>query len=244
MSAPQSPSTYIPFSDPALQVFEPTVVTPTVILPPDEFGRANVTVVQQDQRVNNKYTVTTNVPGGNVGEVQLNAGSTFAGSTGLTFDTGTSSLSVSGIVYGGEVWTDTLSYANGDPWSSGTGTSGYSGYSGYNGSALQAIVSKGIVSQYFPDFGGESMLQVDAAVATVFEYDVDASFDLTNVLNRVPGTTVILLLTQVTTGGWVMSTPGLSIVFAGGESTLSTAAGTLDQLTLFYTGFPIRCHSD
>ena len=43
--ATQSPRTFIPISDPALEVF-----VPTVELPPTGFGTANVTVVQIDQR--------------------------------------------------------------------------------------------------------------------------------------------------------------------------------------------------
>ena len=130
--ATQSPRTFIPMSDPALQVFEPTVV-----LPPQGFGTANVTVVEQDQRSYTEYKVTnvTNAPGGAAAEVQFNTGTSFGGDSGLTYDAATDSLTVTGVVYAGEVWTDTLNYANGDPWTGGTGTSGYSGISGTNGAA-------------------------------------------------------------------------------------------------------------
>ena len=130
--ATQSPRTFIPMSDPALQVFEPTVV-----LPPQGFGTANVTVVEQDQRSYTEYKVTnvTNAPGGTAAEVQFNTGTSFGGDSGLTYDAATDSLTVTGVVYAGEVWTDTLNYANGDPWTGGTGTSGYSGISGTNGAA-------------------------------------------------------------------------------------------------------------
>ena len=130
--ATQSPRTFIPMSDPALQVFEPTVV-----LPPQGFGTANVTVVEQDQRSYTEYKVTnvTNAPGGTAAEVQFNTGTSFGGDSGLTYDAATDSLTVTGVVYAGEVWTDTLNYANGDPWTGGTGTSGYSRISGTNGAA-------------------------------------------------------------------------------------------------------------
>ena len=139
--ATQSPKTFIPISDPALQVFEPTVIQP-----PQGFGTANVTVVEQDQRSYTEYKVTnvTNNPGGNIEEVQFNNGTSFAGDSGLTYDAATDSLTVTGVVFAGEVWSDTLNYANGNPWTGVAGTSGYSGlngtigasgYSGLNGIA-------------------------------------------------------------------------------------------------------------
>ena len=240
--ATQSPRTFIPMSDPALQVFEPTV-----ILPPQGFGTANVTVVEQDQRSYTEYKVTnvTNAPGGTAAEVQFNTGTSFGGDSGLTYDAATDSLTVTGVVYAGEVWTDTLNYANGDPWTGGTGTSGYSGYSGingdpgtsgysgYSGTAGGGAVfyTAGIVSQYFQ--GGEPFLQPDLTLGTVIEYTVDASFDL-NMSGMTPGQTVILLFTQDATGGWVMST--FNMLFPGGVAALSVAPFALDQLTILYTG--------
>ena len=96
--ATQSPKTFIPISDPALQVFEPTV-----ILPPQGFGTANVTVVEVDQRTTNTYKVTNvqNNPGGTVAEVQFNNGGSFAGDSGFTYDAATDSLQVTGNVTGG-----------------------------------------------------------------------------------------------------------------------------------------------
>ncbi len=129
--ATQSPQTFIPISDPALQVFEPTV-----ILPPQGYGTANVTIVEIDQRVTTNYAVTNiqNVPGGTDGEIQFNSGAGFGGDSGLTYDSGTDVLSVGGNVLAGAIFTDNLMYANGDPWPSGSdGTSGYSGLSGING---------------------------------------------------------------------------------------------------------------
>jgi hypothetical protein len=130
--ATQSSRTFIPISDPALQVFEPTVIQP-----PQGFGTANVTVVEQDQRSYTEYKVTnvTNNPGGNIEEVQFNNGTSFAGDSGLTYDAATDSLTVTGVVFAGEVWSDTLNYANGNPWTGVAGTSGYSGINGATGTS-------------------------------------------------------------------------------------------------------------
>ena len=96
--ATQSPNTFIPISDPALSVFEPTI-----IYPPQGFGTANVTVVEVDQRTTNTYKVTNvqNNPGGTVAEVQFNNGGSFAGDSGFTYDAATDSLQVTGNVTGG-----------------------------------------------------------------------------------------------------------------------------------------------
>ena len=128
--ATQSPSTFIPFSDPALQVYEPTV-----LLPPQGFGTSNVTVVQIDQRsftIKNIDNIVNN-PGGNTADVQFNAGGTFTGDAGFTYNAETDSLVVTGNIFAGAVWTDTLKYANGDPWTNNMGTSGYSGTNGASG---------------------------------------------------------------------------------------------------------------
>ena len=92
--ATQSPSTFIPMSDPALQVFEPTAV-----LLPQGFGSANVTVVEIDQRSYKDYRVTnvTNNPGGNVDEVQFNTGTSFGGDNGLTYNATTDTMSTGNI---------------------------------------------------------------------------------------------------------------------------------------------------
>jgi hypothetical protein len=129
--ATQSPQTFIPISDPALQVFEPTV-----ILPAAGYGTANITIVEIDQRTTSTYNVTnvTNRPGGNIDQVQFSNGSTFGGDSGLTYDPDTDSLTISGNVLAGVVLTDTLKYANGDPYIGIIGASGYSGISGTNGS--------------------------------------------------------------------------------------------------------------
>ena len=130
--ATQSPSTFIPFSDPALQVYEPTV-----LLPPQGFGTSNVTVVQVDQRsftIKNIDNIVNN-PGGNTSDVQFNAGGTFTGDAGFTYDPETDSLTVYGDIFTGAVWTDSLRYANGDPWTNNMGTSGYSGSNGIDGAS-------------------------------------------------------------------------------------------------------------
>jgi hypothetical protein len=96
--ATQSPQTFIPIADPALQVFEPTVV-----LPPQGFGTANVTVVEIDQRTTNTYKVNNivNSPGGTVAQVQYNNGGVFGGDAEFTYNAVTNSLQVTGNVTSG-----------------------------------------------------------------------------------------------------------------------------------------------
>lgn len=106
--AKQSFRTIIPASDPALEVFTPTVQE---ILPTE----AGIYVTQIDQRVTNTYKVTavTNEPGGEETQVQFKSNNEFAGDAGFTYNAQTDSAILTGSITVGGIYTDHLLFANG-----------------------------------------------------------------------------------------------------------------------------------
>lgn len=109
---PQQPAqTFIPLTDPALQVFVPT--TQTISQSPYE-AAATVNITQIDQRSTQTYKI--NNPGGAATQVQVNVDGKFVGDSGMTFNTETDSLAITGAVTAGSIFTDTLKYANGTTW--------------------------------------------------------------------------------------------------------------------------------
>jgi hypothetical protein len=76
--------------------------------------------------------LNTSLPvGGNVTEVQFNSNNQVAGDSGLTYNSATDSLTVSGNLTAGAVKTNSLLYANGSAWTLGSGTYGNSNVAAY-----------------------------------------------------------------------------------------------------------------
>lgn len=82
-------------------------------------------ITNTQQYVTNIITDGQTNAAGNTTEVQFNSGSGFAADSGLTYDAGTDSLTVTGNVSAGNVRTDNLLYANGVAWEMGSGGSSY-----------------------------------------------------------------------------------------------------------------------
>lgn len=101
--ATQNPNTYIAVtSDPALAKYaeQLSTVSPNAqVVVLEVFETVYSTVVQNTTSVNN--TTYTNNPGGTNSEIQFNSGGAFAGDSGLTYNAGTDSLTVTGTVSAG-----------------------------------------------------------------------------------------------------------------------------------------------
>ena len=101
--ATQNPSTYISLSaDPALAVFAsqlPVIPSTAQVVVIELYETVKNTTVFTTEVVNN----ITNNPGGSSTQVQYNTGSAFGGDTGLTFNSSTKALTVTGNVNAGNV---------------------------------------------------------------------------------------------------------------------------------------------
>jgi hypothetical protein len=76
-------------------------------------------------------------------------------------------------------------------------------------------------------------LTPDAATATIYEYTLNGNITINSLGNAVSGTSMTVVLTQDGTGGRTLTS---TMKFAGNVKTLSTAANSIDILTIFYTG--------
>lgn len=68
---------------------------------------------------------------------------------------------------------------------------------------------------------------------TVFKYTANSNFSMNTLTNAVAGSCATLVITQDGTGSRILSS---TMKFAGGLKTLSTAAGSIDIITVFYDG--------
>ena len=80
---------------------------------------------------------------------------------------------------------------------------------------------------------GATTITPNASLGSIYTYTATDDFTLNALSNAVAGTNMTLIITQDGTGGWLMSS---SMLFAGGNSTLSTGAGAVDIMRVFYSG--------
>ena len=145
------------------------------------------------------------------------------------------------------------------------GPTGYSGYSGYSGAvagtntqvqfnnsstfggasgltydlATSSTAADNLLLKAYSETvvtggaTGATTITPNASLGSIYTYTATGDFTLDALLNVVAGTNMTLIITQDGTGGWVMSS---SMLFAGGNSTLSTAAGAVDIMKVFYSG--------
>jgi hypothetical protein len=73
----------------------------------------------------------------------------------------------------------------------------------------------------------------DFNAASIFKYTADQNFTFNGFTNAVAGKNAIVIITQDATGGRVMTS---TMKFAGGFKVLSTAAGSMDTIAVFYDG--------
>lgn len=73
----------------------------------------------------------------------------------------------------------------------------------------------------------------DVASGTIFKYTLTGDITLNSLTNSVAGSGCTLILTQDGTGSRTLTS---TMLFLGGTKTLSTAAGSVDIVSVFYDG--------
>ena len=76
-------------------------------------------------------------------------------------------------------------------------------------------------------------LTPDAAAGTIFNYTLTGNITLSSLSNAVAGTSMTIILTQDATGNRTLTS---TMKFAGASKTLSTAANSIDIMSVFYDG--------
>lgn len=80
---------------------------------------------------------------------------------------------------------------------------------------------------------GTATISPNVASGTIFNYTLTGSITINALTNAVAGSGCTLILTQDATGGRTLSS---TMKFLGGTKTLSTAAGAIDIMSVFYDG--------
>lgn len=80
---------------------------------------------------------------------------------------------------------------------------------------------------------GATTISPDASVGTIYKYTATGNFTLNGLNNAVAGTSMTIIITQDATGSRTLSS---TMKFAGGSKTLSTAANSIDVISVFYDG--------
>ena len=80
---------------------------------------------------------------------------------------------------------------------------------------------------------GAATITPNAAAGTIFNYSLTGNITINSLGNAVAGTGVTLILTQDATGNRTLTS---TMKFLGGTKTLSTAASSIDIMSVFYDG--------
>jgi len=80
---------------------------------------------------------------------------------------------------------------------------------------------------------GATTITPNAAAGTIFNYTLTGNITINSLGNAVAGTGVTLILTQDATGNRTLTS---TMKFLGGTKTLSTAASSIDIMSVFYDG--------
>jgi hypothetical protein len=80
---------------------------------------------------------------------------------------------------------------------------------------------------------GAATITPNAALGTIFNYSLTGNITINSLANAVAGTGVTLILTQDATGNRTLTS---TMKFLGGTKTLSTAASSIDIMSVFYDG--------
>ena len=73
----------------------------------------------------------------------------------------------------------------------------------------------------------------DVSTGTIFRYTANANFTFSSLTNAVAGSSATVIITQDGTGSRTLTS---TMKFAGASKTLSTAAGSIDIIGVFYDG--------
>lgn len=146
---------------------------------------------------NLSFGAATAGAGGSNTQVQYNNNGVIAGSSNLTFNNSTNTLSVTNFAANNIAMTK------------------------YN----ETVVSGGNT--------GTATLTPNAALGTIYTYTATGNFTLNALSNAVAGTSMTIIITQDGTGSRTLTS---TMKFAGGSKTLSTAANSIDVISVFYDG--------
>jgi hypothetical protein len=80
---------------------------------------------------------------------------------------------------------------------------------------------------------GASTLTPNAAAGSIYQYTLTGNITINTLSNAVAGTSMMLILTQDGTGNRLLTS---NMKFAGGSKTLSTAANSIDIMSVMYDG--------
>ena len=80
---------------------------------------------------------------------------------------------------------------------------------------------------------GAATLTPDASAGTIYRYTLTGNITLSALANAVAGTSMTIILTQDATGNRTLTS---TMKFAGASKTLSTAANSIDIMSVFYDG--------
>ena len=83
---------------------------------------------------------------------------------------------------------------------------------------------------------GNTSWQPQPSNASVYKATLNGNVDFTGFYQSATGQTLTLVLTQDATGSRLLTTSGITVKWAGGESELSTDAGAVDIVNIFYDG--------
>jgi hypothetical protein len=76
-------------------------------------------------------------------------------------------------------------------------------------------------------------LTPDVAAGTIYQYTLNGNVNINTLANAVAGSSMVIILTQDATGSRTLTS---TMKFAGGTKTLSTAANSVDIVSVFYDG--------
>jgi len=113
-----------------------------------------------------------------------------------------------------------------------TGSTGATGNPFTGGTFTGGVTLKG-VGETIVALGSTSSPTLDASAGTVFTMTLTGNVTISSLTNAVTGTNATLVITQDGTGSRTLTS---TMKFAGGNKTLSTAAGAIDIISIFYDG--------
>lgn len=191
-----------PGTDPTLSIYATNAQNVPVI------SSANVVITNTNQYITEIYNLKATAAG-NVGELEFNDGSGFAGDTGLTYNAESDSLTVTGNVFAGNIRTDNLKYANGTSYVFGAN------YSNSN------------VASYLPTYNGTitggTIVSSGNSNAAVFNGSGAGLTNLpaANIVGNIPNAAF------ATTAGTANTVAGANVTGTVANATFATTAGAV-----------------
>ena len=124
----------------------------------------------------------------------------------------------------------------GDQINIATGTITLDGGSGIITAPNSSITNTSLVQFQETTYDGGTVngtIVPDTAIGSIQKYVLDGNITIDSLDNAVAGRSMTIILEQDGTGGHTLSS---TMLFAGGNKTLSTAGGAIDIISVFYDG--------